>query len=251
MNQLRHIGIIMDGNGRWAERSGRPRIFGHIKGARIAKRIITECTKKNIEYLTLYAFSTENWLRPEQEVSFLMTLLKRYLKKETATLVKQNIRFSAIGQLNKLPTEVIQVINQTVLATKNCTGMNLVFALSYGAKSELVEATKAIAQQVACGELKSEEINEEMLSQHLSSYPSPNVDLIIRTSGEKRLSNFMLWQSAYAELYFSDTLWPDFNEVEFNHILTDFQKRNRKYGSILPSNLLSNTDKNINAELSH
>lgn len=248
MNQLRHIGIIMDGNGRWAERSGRPRIFGHIKGARIAKRIITECTKRNVEYLTLYAFSTENWLRPEQEVNFLMTLLQRYLQKETATLVKQNIRFTAIGQLNKLPSEVIQVINQTKKATQNCTGMNLVFALSYGAKSELVEATKTLALKVSNGELSPEQINEDLLSHQLSSYPSPDIDLIIRTSGEKRLSNFMLWQSAYAELYFSETLWPDFNEAEFNYILSDFQKRNRKYGSVLPT---QKKDKKINAELSH
>lgn len=247
MNQLRHIGIIMDGNGRWAERSGRPRIFGHIKGARIAKRIITECTKKNIEYLTLYAFSTENWLRPEQEVSFLMTLLKRYLKKEVATLVQQNIRFTAIGQLHKLPLEVMQVLQQTIEATQHCTGMNLVFALSYGSKSELVEATKALAQKVSSGELSPSQINEELLSQHLSNYPAPPVDLVIRTSGEKRLSNFMLWQSAYAELYFSETLWPDFNEIEFNYILADFYRRNRKFGAVSPSK----ENQYLNAELSH
>jgi len=247
MNQLRHIGIIMDGNGRWAEKMGRPRIYGHVKGARVAKKIITECAKENLKYLTLYAFSTENWLRPEQEVSFLMRLLERYLKKETRTLINQNIRFTAIGQLSRLPKEVVEVIQQTTSATKNCTGMNLIFALSYGSKSELVVAAQKIARDAVANKIDIETIDESTINQSLSTYPAPDADLIIRTSGEKRLSNFLLWQSAYAELFFSDTLWPDFNSKELGIIINGFFKRNRKYGQVTQT--VSN--QKINAELSN
>lgn len=247
MNQLRHVGIIMDGNGRWAQQASRPRFFGHIKGARVAKKIITECAKNKLEYLTLYTFSSENWLRPASEVSFLMKLLKRYLEKETQTLIRQNIRFFAIGQISKLPEEVIQVINNTIKATEHCTGMNLTFALSYSSKQEITLAAQKIAQKILKNEVTLEQINENLFSECLSSYPAPEIDLLIRTSGEKRLSNFMLWQSAYAELFFSNTLWPDFNESEFNEIVDQFYKRNRRYGNIFPLS----QDNSQDAELSN
>jgi len=237
----------MDGNGRWAQQANRPRFFGHIKGARVAKKIITESAKKKLEYLTLYTFSSENWLRPESEVSFLMKLLKRYLVKETQTLIQQNIRFTAIGQISKLPEEVIEVINNTIKATAHCTGMNLTFALSYSSKHEITIAAQKIAEKIFKNEISPEQINENLFAQFLSSYPAPEIDLLIRTSGEKRLSNFMLWQSAYAELFFSNTLWPDFNELEFNEIIDQFYKRNRRYGNIFSLN----KDLSENAELSN
>lgn len=223
----------MDGNGRWAERQGHPRLYGHIKGARVAKKIITECVKKNVEYLTLYAFSTENWLRPEEEVTFLFNLLKRYLQKEVQTLIQQNIRFSVIGQVERLPKEVRAIVYETIQATANCTGMNLVFALSYGSKNEIAQTAKLLAQKVALGELNPDSINEELFSNCLSTYPAPDVDIIIRTSGEKRLSNFMLWQAAYAELFFSETLWPDFTANELNTIIECFEARERRFGKII------------------
>jgi undecaprenyl diphosphate synthase len=232
MNKPRHIGIIMDGNGRWAQQRGRARTFGHIKGARIAKKIVTAAAELKIENLTLYAFSTENWLRPEQEVNFLMRLLSRYLVKETKNLVKENIRFSVIGDLNRLPSNLRFAAQQTVRATASCTGMNLVFALSYGSRSEIVEAAKHLAEKVKAGELEPAMIDEALFSHHLSTYPAPEVDLIIRTSGEQRISNFLLWQAAYSELYFTKTLWPDFSREEFVQILDLVSSRERRFGKV-------------------
>lgn len=222
----------MDGNGRWAQNKGRPRTYGHIKGARVAKKIISTAAELKIRYLTLYAFSTENWLRPASEVQFLMSILKRYLKKETANLVNQNIRFSVIGDINRLPGDLISIINSTVQKTSHCSGMNLVFALSYGSRNEITDTTKILCQKVLNGEIQISDISEFTISNHLSTAPAPDVDLIIRTSGEKRLSNFLLWQAAYSELYFSNTLWPDFSKKEFIEILKEFSSRERRFGQV-------------------
>lgn len=232
MRKPKHIGIIMDGNGRWAQLRGRHRTFGHIKGARTAKKIITACAKKKVEYLTLYAFSTENWLRPQEEVSFLMLLLRRYLKKELATLIEENIRFSVVGDLSRLPTDLLETIHTAVSATSKNTGMNLVFALSYGSRWEIAKVAQKLAQQVAEGNLNPNDINESLIDANLSTAPAPDLDLVIRTSGEARLSNFMLWQAAYAELIFTNTLWPDFSSHELDDILIKFLKTERRFGAI-------------------
>lgn len=228
----RHIGIIMDGNGRWAQQRGRPRTFGHIKGARVAKRIITDCSRRGLETLTLFAFSTENWLRPQVEVSFLMNLLRKYLRRETENLVKENIRFTTIGDLSRLPSDLIEAVKHAQTRTQNNTGLNLVFAINYGARQEIVEVAKALATKVKEGSLDPEEIDEPTLAFHLQSYPSRDPDMIIRTSGEQRLSNFLLWQAAYSELYFTDVLWPDFSVAELEKAFHTFQQRDRRYGQV-------------------
>lgn len=240
MRKPKHIGIIMDGNGRWAQLRGRRRTFGHIKGARTAKKIITACAKKKVEYLTLYTFSTENWLRPEAEVSFLMLLLRRYLKKELNTLIKENIRFSVIGEQDRLPSDLVQTIEAAVHATEKNTGMNLIFALSYGSRREIALTARQLAQRVASKEILPEEIDESMFNAHLMTSNLPDLDLIIRTSGESRLSNFMLWQAAYAELFFTETLWPDFEVDELDQILLKFIKTDRRFGAINTHELLFN-----------
>jgi undecaprenyl diphosphate synthase len=205
------MAIIMDGNGRWAQIRGRPRTYGHIKGARVAKRVITACAEKGLENLTLYAFSSENWLRPQTEVSFLMNLLQRYLKRETNNLVRQNIRFNVIGDRSKLPKDVIKAVDFAVTTTAHNTGMNLIFAISYGSRQEICEAVQKLAQKIERGDLRSTDIDESQIHTNLNTAQWPDPDLIIRTSGEHRLSNFLLWQAAYAEFYFCETLWPDFS----------------------------------------
>lgn len=232
MSLPKHVAIIMDGNGRWAQLKGRPRTYGHIKGARVAKQIITACVEKGLENLTLYAFSSENWLRPQTEVMFLMSLLHRYLKRETANLVRQNIRFNVIGDRNKLPPEVLKVIDYAIEKTAQNTGMNLIFALSYGSRQEITEAVRALAQKVEAGELHAHEIDEAMVHSHLNTAPWPDPDLIIRTSGEHRLSNFLMWQAAYSEFYFCETLWPDFSTEDLDIALLNFLKRERRFGAI-------------------
>ncbi|WP_413582948.1 isoprenyl transferase [Bdellovibrio sp. HCB288] len=232
MTLPKHIAIIMDGNGRWAQLKRKPRTFGHIKGTRVAKKIITACSRKGIKNLTLYAFSTENWFRPQAEVSFLMKILRRYLAKETSNLVKENIRFSVIGDLSKVPSDVFNAIKQAREATAQCTGLNLVFALSYGSRQEMTSAVRDIAQMVAKGEIKPDEIDEALISTSLSTYPTPDPDLIVRTSGEQRLSNFLLWQAAYSEFYFTETLWPNFTEAHLEEALNAFSVRQRRYGKV-------------------
>lgn len=227
-----HVAIIMDGNGRWAQLRRKPRTYGHIKGARVAKKIITFCAEKGLKNLTLYTFSSENWFRPEAEVFFLMNLLRRYLKRETETLVKQNIHFKAIGDLSKLPTDVLKAINEATLATANNTGLNLVFAISYGSRQEIADAVKIIAQQVESGKLKAEDVTEATIQRHLYTANTPDPDLIIRTSGEHRLSNFMLWQASYSEFHFCETLWPDFSPADFEVALRTFSQRERRFGAI-------------------
>jgi len=232
MTVPKHIAIIMDGNGRWAQIRRKPRIFGHIKGTRVAKKIITSCSRKGIQNLTLYAFSTENWFRPQAEVSFLMNLLRRYLKKETENLVKENIRFSIIGDISKVPMDVKEAIDKAMAATAACNGLNLVFALSYGSRQEITDAVRKIAANVASGKIKPEDIDESMINSSMSTYPMPDPDLIIRTSGELRLSNFLMWQAAYSEFYFTSTLWPDFTETDLDQALQDFHRRQRRFGAV-------------------
>jgi undecaprenyl diphosphate synthase len=226
----RHLAIIMDGNGRWAELRNHDRTFGHLKGARVAKTTIETCVNLGVEYLTLYAFSTENWLRPKAEVSFLMMLLARHLRKERRTLMKNNIRFSVIGDLSRLPEGVISEVKRTIEETRNNTGMNLVFALSYGGRQEITEAVRSLAREVAEGRITPEQIDESVVAKHLQSSFLPDPDLIIRTSGEFRLSNFLLWQAAYSELYITQTLWPAFTTDELKIAFAKFASRERRFG---------------------
>lgn len=227
---LNHIAIIMDGNGRWAQERRRPRVFGHIKGARVAKKIITKSVKLGIKNLTLYAFSTENWNRPADEVSFLIRLLQRYLARERRHLFEQNIRFNVIGEYQKFPPLVAREIELTIEQTKNNTGMNLSFALNYGGRQELVSVIRDLSDKVLRGELKSEEITESLISDELERRSVGEPDLLIRTSGELRLSNFLIWQSTYSELYFTPVLWPDFNESELLKAIDSYQARERRFG---------------------
>ena len=226
----RHLAIIMDGNGRWAELRGRDRVFGHLRGARIAKNTIELCAELGLEQLTLYAFSTENWMRPKAEVTFLMMLLGRHLKKERANLVKNNIRFSVIGDVARMPDFVIAEIDKTIAATKDCTGMKLTFALSYGGRQEITNAAQALARAVAAGHLKPEDITEERFQLELQTAGQKDPDLLIRTSGEYRLSNFMLWQIAYTELYVTKTPWPAFDRSELFKAFEHFSGRERRFG---------------------
>jgi undecaprenyl diphosphate synthase len=227
-----HIAIIMDGNGRWAQARRKPRTYGHIKGTRIAKKIITSCSRKGIRHLTLYAFSSENWLRPQGEVSLLMKILRRYLLRETKNLVKENICFQTVGDLARLPADVVKAIDFAKEKTAKNTGLKLTFAISYGSRWEIAEATKALAQQVADGTLDPQDIDESLLNSQMQTYPSPDPDLIIRTSGERRLSNFLMWQAAYSEFYFSETLWPDFTENDLDLAIANYLKRERRFGSV-------------------
>ncbi len=233
--KLRHLAIIMDGNGRWANSRGLDRAYGHVRGARVAKKMIESASERKIEFLTLYAFSTENWFRPLQEVNFLMRLLARHLKKERRSLIKNNIRFQTIGDLTKLPAPVQTEVLETIRATSECTGMNLIFALSYGGRQELTEAMKGLALQLQNKEIRIEDISEQLIQEHLFTRDLPDPDLIIRTSGEFRLSNFLLWQAAYSELYVTSTLWPDFKEKDLQLALDFYAGRERRFGKVAAS----------------
>lgn len=228
----KHLAIIMDGNGRWAVNRSLPRSFGHIKGTRVAKKIITTCADQGIESLILYAFSTENWLRPQEEVTLLMRILDRYLKKETQNLIHKNIRFSCIGDLNRLPADILNSIEKATLQTNHCSGLHLIFALSYGSRFEITKACQHIAEKVKTGEVDIDSITPDLVSQFMMTPSQLEPDLIIRTSGEKRISNFLLWQSAYSELYFTDCLWPDFTSQHLQQAFADYAKRNRRFGKV-------------------
>jgi undecaprenyl diphosphate synthase len=230
VNVPKHLAIIMDGNGRWAKGRGHSRFLGHVRGARVAKSIITECARLKIPYLTLFAFSTENWFRPPEEVSFLMTLLARRLRRERTLLMEQNIRFLTIGDLGRLPAYVRTEVNETVKTTEKNTGMVLTFALSYGGRQEIVQATKSLLAKVKTGELKPEDITESLISENLSSSFLPDPDLVLRTSGERRISNFFLWQTAYSEIYFEDLPWPDFTIEDLHEVLNKFANCERRFG---------------------
>ncbi len=227
----RHVAIIMDGNGRWAQERGYARVRGHAAGVQTARSIIRLARRLGIGYLTLYAFSEENWQRPPREIRVLMALLRRYLHQELQEMLDNRIAFNAIGNLSRLPAQVQADLARTKEATaSNGDGMVLTLALSYGGRSEIVAAARALAREVQTGRLEPEAIDPERFAGALYTANLPDPDLLIRTSGEYRLSNFLLWQSAYAELYFTDTLWPDFSEEEFLKALLDYQQRDRRFG---------------------
>lgn len=226
----RHLAIIMDGNGRWAKGMGRPRALGHEEGAKMVKRIVKSCAEKGIEYLTLFAFSTENWLRPKKEVNTLMRILVKSLRSELQTLVENDIQLRTIGDSKNLPEVVQSELEEVITQTKSNTRMVLTLALSYGSRQEIANAVQEISAKVKKGLISPSDIDEKLINSHLYTCFMPEVDLLIRTSGEYRLSNFMLWQCAYAELYFTDTYWPDFNTKELDKALASYQKRERRFG---------------------
>jgi len=227
-----HIAIIMDGNGRWAKLKGKPRVFGHKNGVTAVREVIEGCGEIGVNYLTLYAFSTENWNRPALEIKTLMSLLVSSLKKELKTLQKNNIKLNTIGNINLLPEKVKIELTEVIEKTKNNTALTLTLALSYGSRDEIVNVIRNISKKVVNNQIKIEEINENIINNHLYTFSLPDVDFMIRTSGEKRISNFLLWQLAYAEMYFSDTLWPDFRKENLFEAIIDYQNRERRFGKI-------------------
>jgi undecaprenyl diphosphate synthase len=225
-----HIAIIMDGNGRWAKQKSLSRIRGHMKGIDAVREVVTACRELGIKILTLYAFSVENWKRPKEEVSALMTLLNDYLLKEVEEMLQNNIRLLAIGRLEDLPSDVQQTLRETMKKTEDRTGMILNLALSYGGRSEILQAVQRILGDCQKGKMAPEEINFQKFSDYLWTQGMPDPDLLIRTSGEFRISNFLLWQIAYTELYVTETLWPDFNREELLKAISDYQSRERRFG---------------------
>ncbi len=228
----RHLAIIMDGNGRWAKKRGLPRTAGHRAGAETFRKIATLCSDMKIEYLTVYAFSTENWKRPEEEVSAIMKLLNTYLKEAIRDMEKDNVQLHFFGDLSPLSEDLRQLCQETAEISKRCTGLNVNICLNYGGRDEIVRGARAFAEACVRGERKPEELTEAAFDQFLYSAGVPDVDLVIRPSGEIRISNFLLWQSAYAEYYFTDVLWPDFNKKELLAAIADYQKRSRRFGGV-------------------
>jgi undecaprenyl diphosphate synthase len=225
-----HIAIIMDGNGRWAKKKSLNRIKGHTRGADAVREVTRACRELGIKILTLYAFSVENWKRPREEVAALMGLLKQYLMKEREEMIQNNIRLRAIGRIEDLPPDVQAILQETIQKTARCDGMILNLALSYGGRSEILHAVQGILQDFQKGKLRPEEINFQRFSHYLWTQGIPDPDLLIRTSGEFRISNFLLWQIAYTELYVTETLWPDFNREELVKAIADYQSRERRFG---------------------
>jgi len=228
----KHIAIIMDGNGRWAKQHGKPRVFGHRNGVKAVRETTEAAAELGVSYLTLYAFSTENWSRPKVEVGALMRLLVETLHKEIDTLNKNNIRLQAIGDISLLPKATHRALLKGIENTKDNTRMTLVLALNYSGKWDISQATKKLAEQVKEGVISPADINEDLLAQSLSTHAIPDPELLIRTSGERRISNFLLWQLAYSELYFSPVFWPDFRKEQFYQAIIDFQRRERRFGKI-------------------
>lgn len=229
-NLPKHLAIIMDGNGRWAKQQGFLRAFGHENGTKSVKETIKTCAKIGIEFLTLYAFSTENWNRPKLEVDALMKILINSLRKELTTLQENNIKLNAIGNLEKLPKSAQKELMDVIEKTKNNTRLTLTLALSYGSREELVNAIKIISNKVKNNIISIDSLDDSIINEHLYTQNLPDVDLLIRTSGEHRISNFLLWQIAYAELYFTDVLWPDFKEQDLYEAIISYQKRERRFG---------------------
>ncbi len=225
-----HIAIIMDGNGRWAKQQGENRIYGHYEGVNSVRDVVEAAGEIGVKYITLYAFSTENWNRPKEEVDALMELLVSTISAETPQLNKKNVRLQAIGNLNSLPPACLQELNESIDLTSKNTGLTLVLALSYSSKWELVNAIKQISSDVKNGSLNAEEITEQHIEQYLCTKNIPDPELMIRTSGEHRISNFLLWQLAYAEFYFTDTLWPDFRKEDLYEAILNYQTRERRFG---------------------
>lgn len=227
-----HIGIIMDGNGRWAKRRGLPRSAGHSAGADTLKKIVTECNNMGIKYITVYAFSTENWKRPKEEVDYLMNLLLSYLRDAEKTLAGENVVIRAIGSRKELSEEIQEQIIKTEKFTEKNTGIIMNIAVNYGSREEITTALKNILKKAENGEINAEDINPELISDNLYTKGQPDPELIIRTSGEERISNFLLWQLAYSELWFTDKLWPDFNKNDLLEAIYDFQNRARRFGGV-------------------
>ncbi len=232
MENIRHIAIIMDGNGRWAKKQNKPRIYGHKEGMSRVKEIVQYSRNLGLDVLSLFAFSSENWFRPKSEVSFLMALLEQYLKSEVAELKENGVKLNFIGNIKKLPPNVCKIIEQSLRTTEDCSDMLLNIALSYGGREELLSAVKSIAYDCTTGKISPEDINDTLFSNYLYTKSIPDPDLLIRTSGEMRISNFMLWQIAYTELYITDTLWPDFNSSEFAKAIDNYNSRERRFGKI-------------------
>tara|TARA_B100000886_G_C20413564_1_gene488203 strand:- start:98 stop:823 length:726 start_codon:yes stop_codon:yes gene_type:complete len=225
-----HIAVIMDGNGRWAKKKGKERIQGHKKGILSVRKLVEEASKINISYLTLFAFSTENWKRPKNEVSTLMDLIVLSLDKELKTIIDNKIKLNAIGDINSLPKEVKKKLKETIKKTKNNRKLTLTIAINYGGKEEITNAVNSIINKVKKNIILEEKVDEELINTHLYSYNLPDVDLLIRTSGEKRISNFLLWKISYAELYFTNILWPEFSKNHFYKAIINYQKRERRFG---------------------
>jgi undecaprenyl diphosphate synthase len=228
----RHVAVIMDGNGRWAKSRSLPRIMGHKAGADTLKNLLRCCQDWGIEALTVYAFSTENWKRPREEVNFLMALIRRFLRQELKEMVQKNVHIEFMGVLPELPLSLQAEISRSTEATRHNTGIRFSIATNYGGRQEILQACQAIAQKVQEGLLKPEEISEQVFESHLYTAGVADPDLLIRTSGEMRLSNFLLWQMAYGEIYITDTLWPDFDRSEFHRALSTYQQRERRFGKI-------------------
>ena len=228
----RHIAVIMDGNGRWAQRRGEPRVAGHRAGALAVRTIVTECARLGLDALTLYSFSSENWKRPADEVNALMSLLVEYLASERQELLDNNIRFLQIGQRTGLSDHVLAAIDDTVQATAHCSGLTLALALNYGSRAEITDAVRAIVAGVRSGAIDPESIDEDTVSNHLYTAGLPDPDLLIRTAGEYRLSNYLLWQLSYAEFHITDSCWPDFDEQHLHDAIRAFASRERRFGSV-------------------
>ncbi len=228
----RHVAIIMDGNGRWATQRGRPRLFGHHAGAKRVREVVEACPDFGVEYLTIFAFSTENWKRTQVEVAGLMSLFRRYISKETRGLSEFGARVRFIGDRVRLDKKLVKLMNELEEATAHNTRVHLTIALNYGGRDEVARATQRLAQDVAAGLLNPDDVDEETLPKYLDTYVLPDPDLVIRTSGEARISNFLLWQSAYAEYEFIDTLWPDFSKEEFGSLCAAYGGRDRRFGAV-------------------
>jgi undecaprenyl diphosphate synthase len=232
-----HIAIIMDGNGRWARQHNQPRIFGHQHGAQTVRKIVTECARLNKHhgnprFLTLYSFSTENWKRPPEEVSFLMSMYVDYLRSELPTMQQNNVRFNQIGRTEGLPQAVLEEIASVKAATAGNTGLTLNLAVNYGGRAEILDAVQSIARDIQVGQLQPTQITEQMIGDRLYTAGQPDPDLLIRTAGEMRISNFLLWQISYAELFVTNTLWPDFAEKDLHLALRDYASRSRRFGAL-------------------
>lgn len=232
MNIPHHVAIIMDGNGRWAQKRGLPRTAGHKAGGETLKKILPYLKKRGVKVVTLYAFSSENWARPKEEVDTLIKLFRDYLNGDISELKKQKTRISFIGNRHKFPADIVQKMNELELDTENNNEFHVVLALSYGARDDITEAVKQIVGQAVIGMIKGDEITQNLISETLSTHHIPNPDLIIRTSGEQRLSNFLLWEAAYSEFYFPKVHWPDFNKTEVDKALEVYTYRNRRFGKI-------------------
>lgn len=228
----RHVAFILDGNGRWAKAKGMPRNYGHVQGAKAVEQMLFDAGELGIDYVTVYAFSTENWNRPEAEVSALMALFKKYLKSEIKTCMKNNVRSRVIGEKNRLPKDVLKVVEELEETTKDNTGLTFNIAINYGSRDEITRAVRKIASKVESGEISASDIDEQMINDNLDTGFMPDPDLLIRTCGEQRLSNYLLWQLAYTEFYFTDICWPDFNKEELEKAIDAYNHRTRRFGGL-------------------